>query len=50
MSTNSNRFLGTERIGKLMKQYAVPRIISLGAAMAAINNMIECTLSNPRNL
>ncbi len=29
MNTNSNQFLGTERIGKLMKQYAVPCIISL---------------------
>ena len=26
---NSNQFLGTERIGKLMKQYAIPCIISL---------------------
>ena len=25
----TNQFLGTERIGKLMRQYAVPCIISL---------------------
>ena len=26
---NGNQFLGTERIGRLMRQYAVPCIISL---------------------
>ena len=26
---NTNQFLGTERVGKLMRRYAVPCIISL---------------------
>lgn len=29
METNSNLFLGTERIGRLMRKYAIPCIISL---------------------
>lgn len=39
MSTNSNHFLGTERIGKLMKQYAVPCIISL--LVGALYNIVD---------
>ena len=39
MSTNSNQFLGTERIGKLMKQYAVPCIISL--LVGALYNIVD---------
>lgn len=27
--TNANSFLGTEKIGKLMRKYAIPCIISL---------------------
>lgn len=34
-----NRFLGTERIGKLMRQYAVPCIISL--LVGALYNIVE---------
>jgi len=29
MMNSGNQFLGTERIGKLMRQYAIPCIISL---------------------
>ncbi|MGN0315388.1 MAG: MATE family efflux transporter [Fusicatenibacter sp.] len=36
---NSNQFLGTERIGKLMKQYAVPCIISL--LVGALYNIVD---------
>jgi len=39
MSTNSNQFLRTERIGKLMKQYAVPCIISL--LVGALYNIVD---------
>lgn len=39
MSTNSNQFIGTERIGKLMKQYAVPCIISL--LVGALYNIVD---------
>lgn len=39
MSTNSNQFLGTERIGKLMKQYAVPCIVSL--LVGALYNIVD---------
>ena len=39
MSTNSNQFLGTECIGKLMKQYAVPCIISL--LVGALYNIVD---------
>lgn len=35
----SNQFLGTERIGKLMKQYAIPCIISLLAG--ALYNIVD---------
>lgn len=35
----SNQFLGTERIGKLMKQYAVPCIISL--LVGALYNIVD---------
>ena len=35
-----NAFLGTEKLGTLMRKYAVPCVISLlAAAMAAINNI-----------
>lgn len=36
---NSNQFLGTERIGKLMKQYAVPCMISL--LVGALYNIVD---------
>lgn len=36
---NSNQFLGTERIGKLMKQYAIPSIISL--LVGALYNIVD---------
>lgn len=36
---NSNQFLGTERIGKLMKQYAIPCIISL--LVGALYNIVD---------
>ena len=39
MSTSSNQFLGTERIGKLMKQYAIPCIISL--LVGALYNIVD---------
>ena len=39
MSTNSNQFLGTERIGRLMKQYAIPCIISL--LVGALYNIVD---------
>lgn len=39
MSANSNQFLGTERIGKLMKQYAIPCIISL--LVGALYNIVD---------
>lgn len=35
----SNQFLGTERIGKLMKQYAIPCIISL--LVGALYNIVD---------
>ena len=35
----SNQFLGTERIGKLMKQYAVPCIVSL--LVGALYNIVD---------
>ena len=35
----SNQFLGTERIGKLMKQYAVPCIVSL--LVGALYNVVD---------
>ena len=35
----SNQFLGTERIGKLMRQYAVPCIISL--LVGALYNIVD---------
>lgn len=34
-----NQFLGTERIGKLMRQYAIPRIISL--LVGALYNIVD---------
>ena len=34
-----NQFLGTERIGKLMRQYAVPCIISL--LVGALYNIVD---------
>lgn len=36
---NSNQYLGTERIGRLMKQYAVPCIISL--LVGALYNIVD---------
>ena len=36
---NSNQFLGTERIGKLMKQYALPCVISL--LVGALYNIVD---------
>ena len=36
---SSNRFLGTERIGKLMKKYAVPCIVSL--LVGALYNIVD---------
>lgn len=36
---NSNQFLGTERIGRLMKQYAIPCIISL--LVGALYNIVD---------
>ena len=41
----SNQHLGTERIGKLMKQYAIPCIISL--LVGALENKIlrDCKFS-----
>ena len=34
-----NQFLGTERIGKLVRQYAVPCIISL--LVGALHNIVD---------
>lgn len=39
MDIKSNQYLGTERIGKLMKQYAVPCIISL--LVGALYNIVD---------
>lgn len=39
MEEESNQFLGNERIGKLMKQYAVPCIISL--LVGALYNIVD---------
>ena len=39
METNSNQFLGTERIGILMKRYAIPCIISL--LVGALYNIVD---------
>ena len=36
---NSNQYLGTERIGKLMKQYAIPCIISL--LVGSLYNIVD---------
>lgn len=36
---NSNQFLGTERIGTLMKKYAIPCIISL--LVGALYNIVD---------
>lgn len=36
---HSNQFLGTERVGKLMKQYAIPCIISL--LVGALYNIVD---------
>ena len=35
----TNQFLGTERVGKLMRQYAVPCIISL--LVGALYNIVD---------
>lgn len=39
MEKNENQYLGTEQIGKLMKQYAVPCIISL--LVGALYNIVD---------
>ena len=39
METNSNQILGTEHIGKLMRQYAIPCIISL--LVGALYNIVD---------
>lgn len=39
MKTEANQFLGSERIGKLMKQYAIPCIISL--LVGALYNIVD---------
>ena len=39
METNSNQFLGTERIGKLMQKYAIPCIISL--LVGSLYNIVD---------
>lgn len=39
METNANQFLGTEKVGKLMRQYAVPCIISL--LVGALYNIVD---------
>ncbi len=39
METNGNQFLGTEPVGKLMKKYAVPCIISL--LVGALYNIVD---------
>ena len=36
---NTNQFLGTERVGKLMRRYAVPCIISL--LVGALYNIVD---------
>ena len=36
---HSNQFLGTERIGRLMRQYAIPCIISL--LVGALYNIVD---------
>ena len=39
---NSNEFLGTERIGKLMQKYAIPCIISLlVGALDAVSSALK---------
>ena len=43
METETNQFLGNERIGTLMKQYAVPCIISL--LVGALYNIVRITLA-----
>lgn len=39
MEENTNVFLGTERVGKLMRGYAVPCIISL--LVGALYNIVD---------
>lgn len=39
METNANQFLGTEPVGKLMKKYAIPCIISL--LVGALYNIVD---------
>lgn len=47
MSKNSDQFLGTERIGNLMKQYAIPSIISLlvGALYSIVDQIFIANAS-----
>lgn len=42
---NTNQFLGTERVGKLMRRYAVPCIISL--LVSALYNIVDQISSSP---
>ena len=39
MVNSGNQFLGTERMGKLMRQYAIPCIISL--LVGALYNIVD---------
>ena len=39
METKSNAFLETEKVGKLMRKYAIPCIISL--LVAALYNIVD---------
>lgn len=39
MENNSNQYLGTEPVGRLMRQYAVPCIISL--LVGALYNIVD---------
>ena len=45
---NTNQFLGTERVGKLMRRYAVPCIISLLVG-ALYNICLLYTSPSPRD-
>ena len=45
---NTNQFLGTERVGKLMRRYAVPCIISL--LVGALYNIVDQIFHRQRKL
>ena len=47
MEENTNVFLGTERVGKLMRGYAVPCIISL--LVGALYNIVSSDRGGARN-